>query len=290
MLNYCKHCGNWFNSPTKSDMCYSCSFLVDEVSRTDSEAIDQEEKHTTQDSSIGKKSLFTVKKVLKAFALICMIVVFCPAFLVSCSGQKMKVSALTAVGGVSMYGEKVVEPHPIMLICFVLPIAIFVLLMLKSYADKKSATFVAACAVIDLIIWIIFRSTVKSIAESNYCSFKTTGWFVINICSISLIILLSILVVVKKLQMSSDLLEIIMGGGTQDALGKMSTTMSHISSAVTQLAGNVAANEGIKRGKNDNTIGFCAKCGSQIEYGSQFCSSCGIPVPQSMIEEAEAAK
>ena len=40
----------------------------------------------------------------------------------------------------------------------------------------------------------------------------------------------------------------------------------------------------------EDIIGYCAKCGKPITYGHKFCISCGTPVPESMIAEAEAAR
>ena len=85
----------------------------------------------------NRKIVITVKKVLKALSLICFVIVFCPTFLVSCSGQNMNVSVMTAIGGVSISGERVVAPHPIMLLCLIIPMAVFILLSIKKYTDKK---------------------------------------------------------------------------------------------------------------------------------------------------------
>lgn len=237
----------------------------------------------------NRKIVITVKKVLKALSLICFVIVFCPTFLVSCSGQNMNVSVMTAVGGVSISGERVVAPHPIMLLCLIIPMAVFILLSIKKYTDKKNASIIAIGGGVDLIIWIIFRSGVKKAAEDIGFTFKTTGWYVINIIFLMLIILLTSLIVVGKLQMESDLIAVLSGKETQNALNQMSATMSQMSTAVTQWAGNVASNVN-NRNKVKNPIGFCAKCGTPIGYGSHFCTSCGTPVPQSMIDEAEAAR
>lgn len=237
----------------------------------------------------NRKIVITVKKVLKALSLICFVIVFCPTFLVSCSGQNMNVSVMTAVGGVSISGERVVAPHPIMLLCLIIPMAVFILLSIKKYTDKKNASIIAIGGGVDLIIWIIFRSGVKKAAEDIGFTFKTTGWYVINIIFLMLIILLTSLIVVGKLQMESDLIAVLSGKETQNALNQMSATMSQMSTAVTQWAGNVASNVN-NRNKVKNSIGFCAKCGTPIGYGSHFCTSCGTPVPQSMIDEAEAAR
>lgn len=237
----------------------------------------------------NRKIVITVKKVLKALSLICFVIVFCPTFLVSCSGQNMNVSVMTAVGGVSISGERVVAPHPIMLLCLIIPMAVFILLSIKKYTDKKNASIIAIGGGVDLIIWIIFRSGVKKAAEDIGFTFKTTGWYVINIIFLMLIILLTSLIVVGKLQMESDLIAVLSGKETQNALNQMSATMSQMSTAVTQWAGNVASNVN-NRNKVKNPIGFCSKCGTPIGYGSHFCTSCGTPVPQSMIDEAEAAR
>ncbi len=233
-----------------------------------------------------KKSGFTVKSALKVLSVICFVLAFCPNFLVSCSGQNMNVNVMTAVGGVSMYGEKVIEPQPLMLVLLVIPAAIFVLLLIKKYMDKKNARIIAVLGVCDLILWFVFQFAAKSIAEKNYCSFKVTAWYVINIIAQLLIILLSVLVVRQKMEMNSDLMTLFSGDSKQKALNQMAETMSQMSGAVTKLAGNVENKHAVHK----DTIGFCSKCGSSIEYGCKFCSSCGAPVPESMIEEAEAAR
>ena len=79
-----------------------------------------------------KKSMFTVKNVMRGLALFCIVCVFCPSFMVSCSGQNMNVSVMTAVRGVSVYGEKVVDAYPIMLICLLLPVAVLIALIVRS--------------------------------------------------------------------------------------------------------------------------------------------------------------
>ena len=197
-----------------------------------------------------KKSVFTVKNVLRVLTLICIAMVFCPTCLVSCSGQTMDVSIMTAVGGLkSSYGERIVDPHPIMIICLLIPVAVFVLLFIKKFTDQKTAMMIAIGSGVDLVVWFIFRAAVKKIAEENYCSFKSTGWFVLNIISLVLIIALSVLVMLQKLQLDSDLIAEAMGGKTR------------------------------------KIEGFCAKCGSPIGYGYKFCTKCGTPVSQSMNDE-----
>lgn len=219
-------------------------------------------------------------------SVICFVLAFCPSFLVSCSGTEVNVGVMTAVRGYSIRGQKVVDPQPIAFVMFVIPVVIFALLMMKKYGDKKKAIIIAVLAVCDSISWAVFLYTVASFSKNNYCTFETTGFYKVNSIVHDLIILLSILVAIKKLQMDSNLLTLFSGDGKQKALNQMAETMSQMSGAVTKLAGNVENKHAVHK----DTIGFCSKCGSSIEYGCKFCSSCGAPVPESMIEEAETAR
>lgn len=239
----------------------------------------------------AKKPVVTVKNILRVLSVIVTIIVFCPTFLVSCSGQKIDVSVMTAVGGLESYGETVVDPHPVMLICLVLPVAILVCLFLKKLTDSRIAVISAACGAADLIIWFIFKSEVKKAAESNYCTFKTTGWFTFNIISLVMIVALSVLVILKVLQLEADLLKQFGGAnGAQNAMNQMSAAVSQMSSSVSQLAENVSASVKQNKIPKENVMGYCSKCGSPLVYDNRFCTSCGAPVPESMITEFEAAK
>ena len=58
-----------------------------------------------------KKSIFSMRNIFKMLSLVCIVITFCPTFLVSCSGQKLDVSAMDLVTGISVYGEKS-DPYP----------------------------------------------------------------------------------------------------------------------------------------------------------------------------------
>lgn len=236
-----------------------------------------------------KKSMFTVKNVMRGLALFCIVCVFCPSFMVSCSGQNMNVSVMTAVRGVSVYGEKVVDAYPIMLICLLLPVAVLIALIVRSVENQKATIIALSCSGADLVIWIIFKTAVKKLAEENYCAFKITGWYVLNMAALVVLIAAAGLVLVGKLQMDHDLAETASSEETKRTLNQMSSVMSQVSSTVTKMAGDAAANIGNHKTK-EQAIGYCSKCGSPISYGAKFCTSCGTPVPESMIAEAEAAR
>ena len=185
-----------------------------------------------------ESSLFTVKNVLRMLSLLVIIFVFCPSFLVSCSGQTVNVSVMTAVGGAKAYGETVSDPHPIMLICLIIPIIMLVVLFLKKMLDNVTAMITLVSAAVDFVVWLFFRSSVKKFAEKNYCEFKTTGVYVFNSIVLILIILLTVMVVIKRLSLDQDLIQVFSGGGTQNALNQMTKAVNQMSSAVSQMAGN----------------------------------------------------
>lgn len=243
---------------------------------------------TNVDKQEEKKFEITVKNVMRLLSALCVVFVFCPSFMVSCSGRDINVSAITAAKGVSSYGEQVVDPHPVMLICLLLPVAVLVLLFVKKFTEKKTAGIIMACSVADFAIWLIFRANVKKIAEDNYCSFKTVGWYWINLIVILLLILFSVLAVLGKMQMEKDLLTQFAAGGSREILGQMSGAVGRMSDAVGNMAKNAADNVNHKKQEED-AIGYCAKCGSPISYGCKFCVSCGTPVPESMLPEAAVA-
>jgi hypothetical protein len=234
----------------------------------------------------GNKSVFTVKNAMRFLTLLCIIFVFCPSFLVSCSNQTIDVSVITAVNGVEFYGEQVVEPQLFMIVCLLIPAVLLTLLFIKKFSDVKTSGIILGLIVVDLLIWIAFRHSVKKIAFENYSDVETTGWYVLNIISILIITGLSALVTFQKTEMGTDIGAFFSGGGTQKALDKISTAVNQMSNGITQMAENVNK----RSAKDEDIIGYCAKCGSSIMYDFVFCTSCGTAVPESMIAEAQTKK
>lgn len=239
---------------------------------------------TTNDglTEVVKTALFTPKKIMRILSLLCIVFVFCPVFLVSCSGQQVDVSVMTAVGGISMYGETVVEPHPIMLICLIIPVALLAMLFSKKMAQKKLAMVALITMIVDFIVWIIFKTSVQKIADTNYCTMETTAWYYLNMISVALIVIFAFLIIIKKMHMDTDLKALVSGSSTQDVINQMSATMSQMTSAVNKLTSNVS-----NKIADEDKIGFCSKCGTVLMYGSKFCTSCGTGIPASVLEEAE---
>ena len=185
------------------------------------------------------KSLFTARQIMRVLSFICIVVVFCPSFLVSCSGQSKGISVMTAVGGLSVYGESIAKPQPLMLICPLLPAVILALLFMKKLPEKQNALIIAICGISDFVIWMIFKSVVKKIAEDHYCEFKSTGWYLLNNLALFFLILFALLILLQKLEMDTDILSLLSGGGTQGAMNKMSESLAKISDSLTKSSDSV---------------------------------------------------
>jgi hypothetical protein len=211
-----------------------------------------------QDTNSGKGALFTVKNVVRILSVLCIAFFFCPSFLVSCSSYEYEVSAVKSVGGVTVMGEKVASAHPVMLLCVLLPIAVIVLSIVLKDDGKKTALITFVCYVVDFIIWIVFRNSVKSMAENYGADYRSTIWFKLNVLSMVLVLLLLLLVLIEKLNMDAEIKIPISynGNGTR---AKMENYL------------------GSKSPGNTNAV-FCSQCGKKVEGDSSFCPSCGALV------------
>lgn len=115
------------------------------------------------------------------------------------------------------------------------------------------------CSGIDIIVWMIFKTVVKAVAEENYCTFKTTAWFTWNMAALVVMTVAAFLVIAGKLQMDHDLTSSgIKAGGVGGNF--------HLGSA------------GTKPNQREQVTGYCTNCGNPLTKGSKFCTSCGAPV------------
>ena len=253
-----------------------------------------------------QKSFLCARNILKILSVLCLAFAFCPSFFVSCAGG----TNIYVAHGV--HGTDVSRSHPIMLLCYLVPVIAIVILFVKRIADKKGAGIILTMFIIDMIIWIAFRASVKRIAESNYCSFNTTEWYVFNMICMILIILVSVLVALGFLTMDAHFASIISKADKAKAMDQMTETVSRMSSAVSQIASSasttigskIVSKEGIsgycckcgsaiclgQKYSQEEIIGYCSKCGSALSLENKYCSSCGFPVPESMIVDAEEKK
>lgn len=233
-----------------------------------------------------KGSLFTVRNVLRILALVCILFVFCPCFLVSCSGQTVEISAMKVAGGLTFNGEKISDPYPVLLICLAVPVIVFLLLLNKEFGDRPIASAIIICSGVDLIIWYIFSDSVKKAAEEYYCTYKSTNWFIVNIVSLVAMILIDFLIVIKKLQMDTGLIAGFTGGG-DPVVPDQKPPISSQDSQNDLKQDEESSNDSRDEEPYVRIIGYCPKCGKPIKYGCGFCTSCYQRVPESMIAAAE---
>ena len=212
------------------------TFLLSPESETEGMNRKEEESYMAENNG---KSLVTARQIMRVLSFICIVVVFCPSFLVSCSGQSKGISVLTAAGGLSVYGETIAKPQPLILVCLLLPAAILALLFMKKLSEKQNALIIAICGISDFVIWMIFKAVVKKIAEDHYCEFKSTGWYLLNNLALFFLILFALLILLQKLEMDTDILSLLSGGGTEGAMNKMSESLAKISDSLTKSSDSV---------------------------------------------------
>lgn len=285
-------------------------FLLSPESETEGMNRKEEESYMAENNG---KSLVTARQIMRVLSFICIVVVFCPSFLVSCSGQSKGISVLTAAGGLSVYGETIAKPQPLMLVCLLLPAVILALLFMKKLSEKQNALIIAICGISDFVIWMIFKAVVKKIAEDHYCEFKSTGWYLLNNLALFFLILFGILILLQKLEMDTDILSLLSGGGTQGAMNKMSESLAKISDSLTkssdsatkasdspteisktetkttdssteisetQTKNSEAANDLTGKAVShaeeiEEKPKFCQECGKPLDPDAAFCKYCG---------------
>ena len=275
------------------------TFLLSPESETEGMNRKEEESYMAENNG---KSLVTARQIMRVLSFICIVVVFCPSFLVSCSGQSKGISVMTAVGGLSVYGESIAKPQPLMLICLLLPAVILALLFMKKLSEKQNALIIAICGISDFVIWMIFKAVVKKIAEDHYCEFKSTGWYLLNNLALFFLILFALLILLQKLEMDTDILSLLSGGGTQGAMNKMSESLAKISDSLTKSSDSVTkasdspteisktetkttdSSTEISETQTKNSeaandlTGKAVSHAEEIEEKPKFCQECGKPL------------
>ena len=222
----------------------------------------------------NKKELFSIKNIIRGVAIVCVLCFILPNFSIiwrSYDANPVEltrgVSGLGYVGGITVsigWGpgsqHEIGGAHPIALLCMLIPIAVFVVMCMKRVSDS-ALVLLSAFTVVDIIMWINMRSKVKALALRNDLYFEDTGVYVFNLFFMSVLLILILLVLILKKDLSMDI---------RQAFGKMPSMPQ-------QATGNpVIVPLSAER---------CEKCGASLVKGSRFCSSCGTPVPENAPEK-----
>ena len=217
------------------------------------------------------KTGFSTRNIMKILALLSLVMIFCPLFMVSCAGQTETIGLLDIIGGVEYYGEPIVNPHYELIVCILLPIAVLVILFLKKINKKKTSIAVTVLCAADFLILLIMRGGVKRFCEENGFTFRSTGW----------------------MKFDWFLHILLITGGILCAAGVL-----HLDGPVTELAdpeerpkrGRKASDstDGPEPEKDERIICYCSKCGKPVRHGETVCASCGEPIHPDILQKAEA--
>ncbi len=115
-----------------------------------------------------------LKTIMRIVSLLITALFFVPSCVVSCATVEIPVSGFNATIGVRYEGDLVADPHVIMVIAVLLPIAMIIVL-----SQKKPSVFYIILNAVDMVVWLIFIKKAKDTAEQSYCDFKITPWFII---------------------------------------------------------------------------------------------------------------
>lgn len=167
-----------------------------------------------EQKNMNAKKHFNLRNVLRALQTFCMVCVFCPTFLVSCSGQEKTFSAMDAVGGITSrsYGQ-LVPGKPVFLLLLVLPVLALAVLGVKKLAallgERGQGGVVAGLSAANLLLWGQLNRYAADLAAENLCSIKTTGWYTLNRVALVAAIALAGAVALGKLRMSTSAQEVL---------------------------------------------------------------------------------
>lgn len=148
-------------------------------------------------------SVFKIRNILKILAMFIIIVAFCPNFLISCGGQDINISALTAVTGIQS-DIRDFDPQPVALLLFVPPVMVLILLFIKAVNARVTSVFVILFMGADIAMWFVYRHLVYKDAMEYFdgmAGFSSTGWFYANIGSMGISVILGFLVLTGVLKM-----------------------------------------------------------------------------------------
>ncbi len=212
----------------------------------------------------------TKGNILRFLNVFFIIVFFLPTAMVSCSGQKLEISASKVTFGFTVMGEKI-DGNPIGILMLIIPTICLVLLCLAATRVKKA--IVAATMALNFAnfaIWSSYLSAVKKQAKEAYSEFELTGWFTLFILFMLLYLIVAILCLIQKGQNSTSQ----MADNPKDAI------------AIQYGKKNSCPNCGAIANSGDT---FCLKCGSKlrntcpqcgadVQADSKFCEKCGAKV------------
>lgn len=114
------------------------------------------------------------KTLIRIISIVLLLVFFIPCFTVSCSKQTTDISAMTATFGYkNSLGQTVANAQPGLLLLLLIPVLLLIITLVKKLNPVILSILTCGSSVVEFIIFIVFKSGVKSFAEKYYCNFET---------------------------------------------------------------------------------------------------------------------
>lgn len=220
-----------------------------------------------------KKRSFTANHILRFLSLACLAFTFLPHFLLTGLYDEEVVGLISLIRGIS-YGARITAPHPIAAICAVLPVIMLTAVSVKKRPSVIGSSIVAACSVIDLIVWVIIGVALKGAAEAKYASAITMDWHVINLITLALTFVVAFLSVCYMRRTYSDENATLVDEAGTDEINSLTVQDVPV---IEEIVPGPARDTTTQR-----SLSYCPKCGRPIESGWTFCTSCGTPVSSGM--------
>ena len=188
---------------------------------------------------------------------------------------------MDAAIGMSSGGQQITEANPVLLLCVLLPVLVTGILFVKKIKDKASSVIVVALTAADILLWILFNIGVKREAEMNYCTAKATGWYVVNMIAMIVLVAFGVLVYNGRIYYDGFLFTTM---SNEDAKRQMSHFGKRVTNSVSKIASDLTKDDI----NPEDIAGYCPKCGSPVVKDSRFCNKCGNDVSASIKAEDAA--
>ena len=189
---------------------------------------------------------------------------------------------MDAAFGMSSGGQQITEGNALLLLCVILPALVTGILFVKKIKDKASSASVVALTAADILVWILFYTGVKKEADANYCTAKATGWYVVNMIAMIVLIAFAVLIYKGRIYYDGFLLTTMSNEDARRQVGQLS---KKVTNSVSKIASDLTKDDI----NPEDLAGYCPKCGSPLTKGSKFCNKCGNDV-SSIVKPEESDK
>ncbi|MCR5667366.1 MAG: zinc ribbon domain-containing protein [Eubacterium sp.] len=223
-----------------------------------------------------------LKHIIQIISLVAIVIFFLPTFVVSCSGESMKLSAMRLTIGVRSDGYTMVSPQLVCSCLIIIPVLLLLVWLIKFKLDHSTKNIITLVfSAVDVGMWCAVAAGVKHEAGQYYFQSRVTFWFVLNLILLFIALFLAICMNMKKLSGETSLTELFgIISNTAPNTNAVDAGPWNCTNCGTMMKGQ--ANFCYKCGAPKPIIEvkpaarMCPNCGCQIEEGAGFCMNCGM--------------